>query len=1390
MNARRAAATRKTGSPTRDEGRVMGGRYRVQGRLGSGGMGEVYQVIDASTGRSLALKRFGGESARTEVARHQLRFRREFHTMARLVHPRIVEVYDYGLDASVPFFTMELLDGRDLNDLAPAPPPRACELLRDVASALAFLHTHRLVHRDLAPRNVRCTSEGRAKVIDFGVIASPGISGDVAGTAPVISPENVRGLPIDHRADLYGLGALAFFLLTGKHAYPARKIGDLESLWRDGPQRLSSLVSDIPPALADLVMSLLCLDPLGRPATAAEVIDRLGAIAGLAPVPEVEVTHGYLSSAVMVGRQREVETLRRRLSKAQASEGGAILIEGPSGRGKSRLLREMGLEAQIAGATVLTAEGTDAGRGPYGVLRALARAALAALPEEAARAAEPHADILGRVVPEVREGFGRAVSSTFSGLEEERIREQTALTNWFVEIAARRTVMIAVDDIQRADEASAAVLASLAHRARQKMLVVVASVRTDERLRASLAISALRDASTRVRLRPLSAEEVEALLSGIFGEVPHLTRVSSWLQQASGGNPLHCIELARHLVDKGVIRYVEGVWAIPEEPRVEGLPSELKAAMDARVASLSKKAHAVAEALSVHGGDLTLALCLELADAASEQEVFSAVDELLDGEVLLGATDRFRFRHDGLREALLRGLSEERKRALHLRIGNVLASGGDIGPDREAEVGWHLFHGGERSRAGVLLARAGKRLFAASSFSDSVASLEAALEVYEEEKKKPADILELRYMIGMAGCFSDRGAVLRHGNDTFRAFARYSGAELARRLAWLPGIVALGIALATVSLRWLFTRPSRRGPTPIQAVNASYVVGAYLAVVHSWLIEFDQARAILKVLEPFRAVGRRIPNAAWMFVRMSLSMGLGRLRLVRKLCDEALDILYADHITPLSPADKKNAEGGAFFMRAMATVQGQAPSGLEAIAKMESLGLRYFDVSATICKLTYRRFRGEEDEAVAIEAAFDLQLVQAGSMWGPESQLVYLSALCYGLTRDVLGLRRSIVQLTRLVAQGFRFEPYLDLAKGEYHRERGELDASSEALERVLAMLDPEEAAVRPAALGALAETHLARGEIEQAIERATEAILVAAHPEVGQEAWRLRGVRALALARAAAGDIQVAADSLDKGIDEAMASGNPLLCGALHEARAHVALAAKDVGAYTVHRQATASWFRATRNPVLVARAERLLAPSEVATTAAEPVPDGETVASAPAPKTVRETVRESVLQRQVVTISDATEASRWASVVLSGCHGADERASRALEILVDACGATGGFLYLMHGGRLELVAPTQGDEPPEALVLEVLGTERPSDSSAERVEFPWKPSEIAGEVHWHRVWLFVPALKGVLGSGGAVGAALMVGGLDSHSPGQVIVDRVARELFDAGDAAASGTA
>src|SRR5262245_15513157 len=351
------------------------GRYDVIRELGRGGTGAVYEVSDPATGARLALKRLEGGDAVS-------RFRREFNTLAHLAHPRVVTVHEYGEADGRPYYTMELLDGRDLRELACAPVEVACRLARDVAAGLAFLHSRRLLHRHLAPRNVRRPRDGRAQLIGFGPVAPIGSARDVAGTPPFTAPETLRGMPLDPRADLFGLGALLYWLLTGTYAFGARTLAELEGAWKRRPLPPSSVASGVPAALDDLVLALVRIDPIGRPATAAEVIDRLGAIAGLPPLTEAEVARGYLASTTLVGRTDEMARLRKLLDSAMRGRGRAVILDGPSGGGKSRILRELRLEAQMAGAAVVEMDATTAGTGPVAGLRQLTRELLAVAPEE------------------------------------------------------------------------------------------------------------------------------------------------------------------------------------------------------------------------------------------------------------------------------------------------------------------------------------------------------------------------------------------------------------------------------------------------------------------------------------------------------------------------------------------------------------------------------------------------------------------------------------------------------------------------------------------------------------------------------------------------------------------------------------------------------------------------------------------------------------------------------------------------------------------------------------------------------------------------------------------------------------------------------------------------
>jgi serine/threonine protein kinase len=138
----------------------IAGRYSIIGRIGAGGAGVVYRVRDEVSGRLVAFKQLLTAKAGKRKRTMEALFEREYHTLVRLKHPRIIEVYDYGVAPDGPYYTMELLEGSDLGQLPRLPHGDVCRHLRDVASSLALLHAQRLVHRDVSPRNIRLTSDG------------------------------------------------------------------------------------------------------------------------------------------------------------------------------------------------------------------------------------------------------------------------------------------------------------------------------------------------------------------------------------------------------------------------------------------------------------------------------------------------------------------------------------------------------------------------------------------------------------------------------------------------------------------------------------------------------------------------------------------------------------------------------------------------------------------------------------------------------------------------------------------------------------------------------------------------------------------------------------------------------------------------------------------------------------------------------------------------------------------------------------------------------------------------------------------------------------------------------------------------------------------------------
>jgi eukaryotic-like serine/threonine-protein kinase len=270
---------------------LFDGRYRIQRKLGAGGMADVYLAEDQELGRRVAIKILNGRHANDDQFIE--RFRREAKNAAALNHPNIVSIYDRGEAEDTYYIAMEFLDGRTLKELivsrGAAPVNVAIEYARQILSALRFAHRHGIVHRDIKPHNVLVDGDGRVKVTDFG-IARAGTSqmteaGSIVGTAQYLSPEQARGGEIDPRSDLYSLGVVLYELLTGKTPFDGETPVEIAMKHlSNAPKPPSKLRSDVPPELDKIVLRALAKDPNDRYQSADEMEADLDRVARGAPV--------------------------------------------------------------------------------------------------------------------------------------------------------------------------------------------------------------------------------------------------------------------------------------------------------------------------------------------------------------------------------------------------------------------------------------------------------------------------------------------------------------------------------------------------------------------------------------------------------------------------------------------------------------------------------------------------------------------------------------------------------------------------------------------------------------------------------------------------------------------------------------------------------------------------------------------------------------------------------------------------------------------------------------------------------------------------------------------------------------------------------------------------
>src|SRR4051794_10504052 len=269
------------GTRPASESRRVFGRYRLERKLGEGGMAEVWEAFDPQSDRSVAIKVLKPTVEHDQD--HRARFRPEIRAAAALLHPNVVTLFDVLEEAGVSAIVMELVDGPSLAELIErsglVDQGRACRLLLQLADALGAVHGRGWVHRDLKPSNVLLSRDlATAKIADFGIakivdpedatVAEATLltgSGHRVGTPRYMAPEQIEGGPVDARTDLFALGAIAYEMLTGARAFDgpsftavSYRICNLE------PRPLKALVPDLSEDLASAVTRLLCKRPEAR----------------------------------------------------------------------------------------------------------------------------------------------------------------------------------------------------------------------------------------------------------------------------------------------------------------------------------------------------------------------------------------------------------------------------------------------------------------------------------------------------------------------------------------------------------------------------------------------------------------------------------------------------------------------------------------------------------------------------------------------------------------------------------------------------------------------------------------------------------------------------------------------------------------------------------------------------------------------------------------------------------------------------------------------------------------------------------------------------------------------------------------------------------------------
>lgn len=757
---------------------LIANRYELLEVIGQGGMGVVYRSLDHLTQDFVALKKMIrpaksfdeqtdqlgttiaalGESETIDfsladtkevmastvdvgeldfastLGRLRLTITREFQTLARLRHPHIISVLDYGFDTSQqPFFTMQLLEKpKNLVEAAiDLSVPERVELIMQVLEALSYLHRCGIIHRDIKPDNALVTVEQEVKVLDFGLSRlreHHSTSGDksISGTIRYMAPEVLQGNFPSESADLFAVGLMAYEVFAGYYPFNTDNIGTLVNGIVFQEPDTDAL--DINEDLRNILDDLLTKEAQNRPANIDTLLERFNAaIDNTITVERINIRESYLQAAPFTGRVQELATLTDAVQQTLKSQGSSWLIGGEAGVGKSRLLDELRIRGLVNGMTVVMGHSLQESGMSYQLWREpLKRLSLMA------EMSTVEANILKTLMSDVETVLQRdipdVVQNEFSAYADQ-------LSSTILSLFQRQNlpILLLLDDLQWEDE-GLEILNSLSNIVSNRPLMIVATYRSEEKPELPSQLATM----TYLKLEKLSDEEVTHLSTSMIGEVAKREDVHQLLMEESQGNVFFLIDVIRALAEQaGRLRHI-GYMPLPENLLVGGLQSIL----EHRLSLVAEDDMEILQMMALIGQEIDMTV-LEYITLHEDIDIEEWLAGLSNIAVLERFTEIWRFSHDRLREATIKDLSERQNRQLSEKIAITMENVYPNTPEKAGIIANHWQNAENTEKEKHYLPIAGDYALRINTFDEAAVYFQRALDLIQGNQALQAE-LELK----------------------------------------------------------------------------------------------------------------------------------------------------------------------------------------------------------------------------------------------------------------------------------------------------------------------------------------------------------------------------------------------------------------------------------------------------------------------------------------------------------------------------------------------------------------------------------------------------------------------------------------------------------------------